>query len=74
MLLFARFETFVKEGAGMKKNKAVSSGKRIAYPYGQAAFDAKTRFKMPESFDFSILQLISFSFFVIYFGDNYASF
>lgn len=53
VLLFARFETFVKEGAGMKKNKAVSTGKRVAYPYSQAAFDAKTRFKMPESFEFS---------------------
>jgi len=53
VLLFAKFETFVKQGEGMKKNKAVSSGRRVAYPYGQAAFDAKTRFKMPESFEFS---------------------
>lgn len=53
ILMFAKFETFVKVESGMKKNKAISSGRRVAHVYSKASFDAKTRFEMPESFDFS---------------------
>ncbi|MEK7138104.1 MAG: ATP-binding protein [Patescibacteria group bacterium] len=53
VLLFASFEIFVNKAQGMQKNKAVSTGERIAHVKPNAAFDAKTRFKLPDSFEFS---------------------
>ena len=53
ILMFAKFETFVSDSGSTKKNKAVSTGNRIACVYPDARFEAKTRFKMPESFEFS---------------------
>ena len=51
ILMFCKFETFVKKVEGLNKNKAVGTQKRLCHVYPHAAYDAKTRFKMPEVFE-----------------------
>jgi len=46
-VLFARHETFVKPDAATKKFKGLSSGARIVHTQWNAAYDAKTRGRLP---------------------------
>lgn len=47
-VLFARLETFTREDKATKKAKGYSSGARIMHTTPSAAYDAGTRWKMPE--------------------------
>jgi hypothetical protein len=46
-VLFANFETLVNEDERTKRNKGVSTGKRLLFTERRAAFDAKNRFGLP---------------------------
>lgn len=46
-VLFARHEAFVKQDTATKKFKGFSDGKRIVHTQWNAAYDAKTRGKLP---------------------------
>ena len=46
-ILFARYEYTIEEAEGYGKNKAKSTGRRVAYTQWNAAFDAGSRYELP---------------------------
>lgn len=52
-VLFANFETFVKEDKKTKRSKGVSTGARMLYTERKAAYDAKSRYPIPEELPLS---------------------
>jgi hypothetical protein len=46
-VLFTRHEAFVKQDQATKKYKGISDGKRVVHTQWNAAYDAKTRGKLP---------------------------
>lgn len=52
-VLFARLETFTKIDPATKKAKGYSSGARLVHTQPCAAYDAKTRWKLPEELPLS---------------------
>jgi AAA domain len=52
-VLFARLETFTKIDATTKKAKGYSSGARVLHTQPSAAYDAGSRWKLPEEIDLS---------------------
>ena len=51
--LFATYEQWAAKKKGSTRAKGVSSGRRVAYSQYSAAYDAKSRWPLPESFTFS---------------------
>lgn len=52
-VLFARMEAFTKVDPGTKKAKGYSTGARVIHTQWTAAYDAKTRLKLPEEIPLS---------------------
>ena len=50
VVLFANYETFAHKDDRTKRVRGVSTGARLAYTTRSAAYDAKNRFDLPESF------------------------
>jgi hypothetical protein len=49
-VLFANYETFAQKDSKTKRVRGVSTGARLCYTTRTAAYDAKNRFSLPESF------------------------